>query len=164
MKLYQLLQSYEFEEIFPTVNVMFPNAQLHRDVFEKAFNMLCDIQPISSKKVIRFELMEDPNSSDMFVGANDSCFQTTWDVCLGKEIKKGKGATKTKTGIILTSSAQEKPQEAEVVAVGPGTDDVKMEVTVGQKVIYSKYAGTNVKMEEEEYIIVKQSDILAIVE
>lgn len=78
MKLYQLLQSYEFEEIFPTVNVMFPNAQLHRDVFEKAFSMLCDIQPISSKKVIRFELMEDPNSSDMFVGANDSCFQTTW--------------------------------------------------------------------------------------
>lgn len=72
--------------------------------------------------------------------------------------------TKTKTGIILTSSAQEKPQEAEVVAVGPGTEDVKMEVSVGQKVIYSKYAGTNVKMEEEEYIIVKQSDILAIVE
>ena len=73
MKLYQLLQSFEFEEIFPTVNEMFPNAQLHRDVFEKAFNMLCDIQPISSKKVIRFELMEDPNSNNMFVGANDSC-------------------------------------------------------------------------------------------
>ena len=71
---------------------------------------------------------------------------------------------KTAGGIILTSSAQEKPQEAEVVAVGPGTEDVKMEVSVGQKVIYSKYAGTNVKMEEEEYIIVKQSDILAIVE
>ena len=90
MKLYQLLQSFEFEEIFPTVIEMFPNAQVHRDVFEKAFHMLCDIQPISSKKVIRFELMEDPNSSDMFVGANDSCFQSTWDVCLGKEIKKGK--------------------------------------------------------------------------
>ena len=57
-----------------------------------------------------------------------------------------------------------KQLEAEVVAVGPGTEDVKMEVSVGQKVIYSKYAGTNVKMEEEEYIIVKQSDILAIVE
>lgn len=79
-------------------------------------------------------------------------------------LKQLEAETKTKTGIILTSSAQEKPQEAEVVAVGPGTDDVKMEVTVGQKVIYSKYAGTNVKMEEEEYIIVKQSDILAIVE
>ena len=70
----------------------------------------------------------------------------------------------TKSGLILTTSAQEKPQEAEVVVVGPGTEDVKMEVSVGQKVIYSKYAGTNVKMEEEEYIIVKQSDILAIVE
>lgn len=79
-------------------------------------------------------------------------------------LKQLEAETKTKTGIILTSSAQEKPQEAEVVAVGSGTDDVKMEVTVGQKVIYSKYAGTNVKMEEEEYIIVKQSDILAIVE
>lgn len=79
-------------------------------------------------------------------------------------LKQLEAETKTKTGIILTSPAQEKPQEAEVVAVGPGTDDVKMEVTVGQKVIYSKYAGTNVKMEEEEYIIVKQSDILAIVE
>lgn len=79
-------------------------------------------------------------------------------------LKQLEAETKTKTGIILISSAQEKPQEAEVVAVGPGTEDVKMEVSVGQKVIYSKYAGTNVKMEEEEYIIVKQSDILAIVE
>ena len=70
----------------------------------------------------------------------------------------------TKSGIVLPGQAKEKPQEAEVVAVGPGTEDVKMEVSVGQKVIYSKYAGTNVKMEEEEYIIVKQSDILAIVE
>ena len=76
-------------------------------------------------------------------------------------LKQLEAETKTKTGIILTSSAQEKPQEAEVVAAGPGTEDVKMEVSVGQKVIYS---GTNVKMEEEEYIIVKQSDILAIVE
>lgn len=92
MKLYQLLQSFEFEEIFPTVNEMFPNAHLHREVFEKAFSMLCSIQPIASKKFIKFELMEDSKSSDMFVGANDSCFQTTWDVCLGKEIKKGKGA------------------------------------------------------------------------
>ena len=71
---------------------------------------------------------------------------------------------KTKSGIILTSQAQEKPQEAEVIAVGPGTEDVKMEVKVGDKVIYSKYAGTEVKLDGEEYIVVKQSDILAIVE
>lgn len=69
----------------------------------------------------------------------------------------------TKSGIILAAGAQEKPQEAEVVAVGPGTEDVKMEVSVGDKVIYSKYAGTDVKLEDQEYIVVKQSDILAIV-
>ena len=71
---------------------------------------------------------------------------------------------KTKSGIILTSQAQEKPQEAEVIAVGPGTEEVKMEVKNGDKVIYSKYAGTEVKLDGEEYIVVKQSDILAIVE
>ena len=79
-------------------------------------------------------------------------------------LKQLEAETKTKTGIILTSSAQEKPQEAEVVAVGPGTEDVKMEVSVGQKVIYSKYAGTEVKLGDDEYIIVKQADILAIVQ
>ena len=78
-------------------------------------------------------------------------------------LKQVEAEETTKSGIVLPGQAQEKPQQAEVVAVGPGTDDVKMEVTVGQKVIYSKYAGTNVKMEEEEYIIVKQNDILAIV-
>ena len=74
----------------------------------------------------------------------------------------------TKSGIVLPGQAQEKPQQAEVVAVGPGGvvegKEVKMEVKVGNKVIYSKYAGTEVKLDGEEYIIVKQNDILAIVE
>ena len=74
----------------------------------------------------------------------------------------------TKSGIILTSAAQEKPQDAEVVAVGPGGvvdgKEVKMQVKEGQKVIYSKYAGTEVKLDGEEYIIVRQNDILAVVE
>lgn len=73
----------------------------------------------------------------------------------------------TKSGIILAAQAQEKPQQAEVVAVGPGGvvdgNEIKMEVSVGDKVIYSKYAGTDVKLDGEEYIIVKQGDILAIV-
>ena len=73
----------------------------------------------------------------------------------------------TKAGLILPGSAQEKPQIAEVVAVGPGGTvdgkEVKMVVTVGQKVITSKYSGTEVKMDGEEYTIVKQSDILAVV-
>ena len=74
---------------------------------------------------------------------------------------------KTKSGLILTASAQEKPQIAEVVAVGPGGlidgKQVEMTVKVGDKVICSKYAGTEVKCDGVEYIIVKQSDILAIV-
>jgi chaperonin GroES len=74
----------------------------------------------------------------------------------------------TKSGIILTASAQEKPQEAEVIAVGPGGivdgNEVVMNVKVGDKVIASKYAGTEVKVDGEEYTIVRQSDILATVE
>ena len=74
----------------------------------------------------------------------------------------------TKSGIVLPGQAQEKPQQSEVVAVGPGGlvdgKEVKMEVKVGDKVIYSKYAGTDVKLEEKEYVIVRQSDIAAIVE
>ncbi len=74
----------------------------------------------------------------------------------------------TKSGIVLPGQGKEKPQQAEVIAVGPGGvidgKEVKMQVSVGQQVIYSKYAGTEVKLEEDEYIIVKQSDILAVVE
>ena len=73
----------------------------------------------------------------------------------------------TKSGIILAGAAKEKPQQAEVIAVGPGGvvegKEVKMEVAVGNKVIYSKYAGTEVKMDGTDYIIVKQEDILAII-
>ena len=75
---------------------------------------------------------------------------------------------KTKSGIILTSAAQEKPQVAEIIAVGPGEvvdgKRVPMEVKVGDKVILGKYAGTEVKLDSEEYTVAKQSDILAIVE
>ena len=73
----------------------------------------------------------------------------------------------TKSGIVLPGAAQEKPQQAEVVAVGPGGvvdgKEIKMEVKAGDKVIYSKYAGTEVKLDGEEFIIVKQNDILAVV-
>lgn len=83
-------------------------------------------------------------------------------------IKQLEAEEKTKSGIVLPNQAKEKPQEAEVVAVGPGGvidgKEIKMEVKVGDKVIYSKYAGTEVKLDGEEMIIVKQSDILAIVE
>ena len=74
----------------------------------------------------------------------------------------------TKSGIVLPGQAQEKPQQAEVIAVGPGGmvdgKEVTMQVKPGDKVIYSKYAGNEVKLDGEEYIIVRQNDILAVVE
>lgn len=83
-------------------------------------------------------------------------------------IKKLEAETTTKSGILLTGTAKEQPQEAEVVAIGPGAmvegKRVPMDVEVGNKVLYSKYAGTDVKVDGGEYIILKQDDILAIVE
>ena len=83
-------------------------------------------------------------------------------------IKNLEAEETTRGGIILTNSAKEKPVMAEVLAVGPGGNvdgkDIVMHVAEGQKVIYSKYAGTEVKLDGEEYIIVRQSDILAVVE
>ena len=74
----------------------------------------------------------------------------------------------TASGIVLPGNAQEKPQQAEVIAVGPGGvvdgKEVKMQGSVGDKVIYSKYAGTEVKLGDEEFIVVRQNDIVAIVE
>ena len=83
-------------------------------------------------------------------------------------IKRLEAIETTVGGIVLPGTAKEKPQEAEVVAVGPGAiadgKRIEMEVSIGDKVLYSKYSGTEVKVAGEEYIIVKQDDILAIVE
>ena len=83
-------------------------------------------------------------------------------------LKQLKAEETTKSGIVLPGQAQEKPQQAEVIAVGPGkvADDgkvVPMQVKVGDKVVYSKYSGTEVELDGEKFLIVKQSDILAII-
>jgi chaperonin GroES len=83
-------------------------------------------------------------------------------------IKKLEAEETTKSGIVLPGAAKEKPQEAEVVAVGPGGvvdgKEIKMEVKVGDKILFSKYSGTEVKVDGEEYTIIRQDDILAVVE
>ena len=82
-------------------------------------------------------------------------------------LKQMEAETTTKSGIVLPGAEKEKPQQAEVIAVGPGGivdgKEVKMQVKKGDNVIYSKYAGTEVKLEDTTYIIVKQNDILAII-
>ena len=83
-------------------------------------------------------------------------------------LKEAEAEETTKSGIVLPGQAQEKPQQAEVIAVGPGGmidgKEVKMTVEVGQKVIYGKYSGTEVKLGDEKYIIVRQNDILAVID
>ncbi|MBR3367366.1 MAG: co-chaperone GroES [Lachnospiraceae bacterium] len=83
-------------------------------------------------------------------------------------LKQLEAETTTKSGIVLPGQEKEKPQQAEVIAVGPGGivdgKEVKMEVKAGDQVIYSKYSGTEVKLEEEKFIIVRQNDILAVIE
>ena len=83
-------------------------------------------------------------------------------------LKQVEAEVTTKSGLVLTGASKEKPQQAEVIAVGPGGmvdgKEVTMMVKPGDVVIYSKYAGTEVKLEDEEYIVVKQNDIVAIVE
>lgn len=83
-------------------------------------------------------------------------------------LKQMKAEETTKSGLVLPGNAQEKPQQAEVIAVGPGGivdgKEVEMQVSVGDIVIYSKYSGTEVKLDEEEFIVVRQNDIVAKVE
>ena len=71
--------------------------------------------------------------------------------------------TKTASGLYIPDTAKEKPQQGTVIAVGPGTKDVEMEVKVGDVVLYGKYAGTEVSFEDKKYLIMKQTDILAII-
>lgn len=79
-------------------------------------------------------------------------------------IKMVEAEEKTKSGIVLPGQAKEQPQMAEVVAVGPGTEEEKMELKVGDKVVFAKYAGSEIKFAGTEYTIMSQKDILAIVE
>ena len=91
-------------------------------------------------------------------------------VPLGNKIvlKQLEAEETTKSGIVLPGQAKEKPQQAEVIAVGPGGvvdgKEITMQVKAGDQVIYSKYSGTEVELDDEKYVIVKQSDILAVVE
>ena len=77
-------------------------------------------------------------------------------------IEPKEAETKTAAGIYIPDTAKEKPQQGKVIAVGPGKKDEPMEVKVGDEVLYGKYAGTEVSVEDKKYLIVKQSDILAI--
>ncbi len=79
-------------------------------------------------------------------------------------VKNDKAETKTSSGIIIPEAAQEKTQTATVVEIGPGTEDVKMTVKVGDRIMYDKYAGTQIKIDGEDHLILKMDDIIAVIE
>ena len=87
MKLKEYFQAYEFEEIFPYIGLMFPKARHQRNVFQNAYELLLNITPVPSKKYIHYQLMEDPDSNEMFFGADDSNFNGPWEVLLGKDVR-----------------------------------------------------------------------------
>ena len=87
MKLKEYFQVYEFEEIFPYIGLMYPKARNQRKAFQHAYDLLLDIKPIATKKYIHYQLMEDPDTNEMFFGADDSNFNGPWDVLLGKDVR-----------------------------------------------------------------------------
>ncbi|OWP31415.1 hypothetical protein CBG55_09205 [Prevotella intermedia] len=87
MKLKEYFQAYEFEEIFPYIGLMYPKARNQRKAFQHAYDLLLDIKPVATKKYIHYQLMEDPDTNEMFFGADDSNFNSPWDVLLGKDVR-----------------------------------------------------------------------------
>ena len=91
MKLNHLLQAYEFDEIMPVINDMFPGTSKFREQLKQAYDMLIAMKPVPSNKVIRYKVLSGDKPNHSFVGAEDSCFNAIWEVCLGKEVTKENG-------------------------------------------------------------------------
>lgn len=87
MKVKQYFQAYDFDEIYPEIGLMFPNGRHQRKQFQHAYDMLLEIEPVNSKKQIRYQMMKDPDTKEVFFGADDSGFKGPWKVLLGKEVK-----------------------------------------------------------------------------
>src|SRR3712207_7213823 len=97
MKLIHLLQAYEFEELMPVINDMFPGTTKYRKALKEAYDILLQLKPVESKKNIRYKLLHDANGNESFMGAEDANFATTWEVCLGKEVIREKGVDRKST-------------------------------------------------------------------
>ncbi|MBQ8047129.1 MAG: hypothetical protein IJ196_04295 [Prevotella sp.] len=92
MKLTQLLQAYEFDELMPVINEMFLGTNKFRKQLREAYDIAVGMRPVASKKSIRYRIIDIPGSDHKYIGAADSDFQTSWEVCLGKEVVREKGA------------------------------------------------------------------------
>lgn len=91
MTLKQLLAAYDFDELMPVINEMFPGTSKFRKQLGEAYQLALNMKTVSSKKTIRYKLMNIPETDHMYMGAEDACFDTSWEVCLGKEVVRDKG-------------------------------------------------------------------------
>jgi hypothetical protein len=91
MRLYEYLQAYEFDELMPVIADMFPGTGKYHEPLEQAYDILTDMTPVPSKKEIKYKILSSPNGDEHYVGAEDRDFDTTWEVCLGKNLTKDKG-------------------------------------------------------------------------
>ncbi|MGI6242858.1 MAG: hypothetical protein ACOYJK_04910 [Prevotella sp.] len=91
MRLYELLQAYEFNEIMPVITEMFPGTGKYQKPLQKAYDILLDMKPVSTKKEIKYRILSSPDGKEHYMGAEDRDFDTTWEVCLGKNLTKEKG-------------------------------------------------------------------------
>ena len=88
MTLQEMLQAYVFEEIYPEIGLMYQPARKQRELYRRVYDALINIKAVTGKKAIRYELMHDPDTQEYFYGADDRCFQTTWEALAGKQVKK----------------------------------------------------------------------------
>jgi len=87
----QLLQSYSFDELMPVINEMFPGTSKFRNELQEAYDIAVAMHPVASKKSIRYKIIKVPGSDNQYMGAEDANFDTTWEVCLGKDVVKERG-------------------------------------------------------------------------
>jgi|SRR3712207_4535919 len=92
MKLSYLLQAYNIDELISVINDMFPGTGKFRDEFSLAYDILSNMTPVATKKAIVYKVMEGSKAEESYIGAEDSCFNATWEVCLGKDVVRQRGA------------------------------------------------------------------------
>lgn len=91
MKLQQYLQAFDFDEILPAVNEMFPGTAKFRNELQQAYDIMLQMRPAESGKAIRYKMIPAGRDNEYYYGAEDSCFQTTWEAALGKRVSRDKG-------------------------------------------------------------------------
>lgn len=91
MQLHHLLQAYDFDEIMPVINEMFPGTSKFRKQLKQAYDLMMEMRPVPSKKSIRYKQMKAPDGKYSYLGADDSCFTSTWEVSLGKDVSREPG-------------------------------------------------------------------------